>query len=137
MIVDASVAARWYLGGPHGDVAERLAAQTLHAPDLVIAQTLNAIWKAVRFGVGDAVGLAEAADDLPRRFASLEPAAQLGPRAAEIALELEHPVYDCLYLALSEMRSEPLVTADARLWRKASLHAQLARQVVYLSDWRA
>jgi predicted nucleic acid-binding protein len=39
----------------------------------------------------------------------------LAARAAAIALELEHPVYDCFYLALREAQRAPLVNADRRL----------------------
>jgi len=30
-------------------------------------------------------------------------------------LALEHPVHDCIYLAVAEATSRPFVTADARL----------------------
>ena len=36
-------------------------------------------------------------------------------RAVAIARELDHPVYDCFYLAVSEALDAPLVTADGRL----------------------
>lgn len=31
------------------------------------------------------------------------------------ALEIDHPIHGCFYLALAELESVPLVTADARL----------------------
>lgn len=34
--------------------------------------------------------------------------------ALALAQELDHPVYDCLYLALVEREKRPLVTADRR-----------------------
>lgn len=39
----------------------------------------------------------------------------LAAPAARAALEIDHPVHDCFYLALAELESAPLVTADARL----------------------
>ena len=43
------------------------------------------------------------------------PTAPLASRAIELALELDHPVYDCFYLALAEAEKTELVTADLRL----------------------
>jgi predicted nucleic acid-binding protein len=36
------------------------------------------------------------------------------PRALELALGRDHPVYGCFYLALAEMERAELVTADLR-----------------------
>jgi predicted nucleic acid-binding protein len=35
--------------------------------------------------------------------------------ATRLALQLSHPVYDCIYLALAAQRDLPLVTADRGL----------------------
>ena len=43
------------------------------------------------------------------------PSSDLVARASAIALEIAHPVYDCLYLACAEVEGAPLVTADGRL----------------------
>ena len=39
--------------------------------------------------------------------------------AARLAVEVEQPVYDCVYLALAAARSASLATADDRLRRAA------------------
>ena len=46
------------------------------------------------------------------------PSRPLAARAAEMAEHLDHPVYDCLYLALAEVETDVLLTADSRLARK-------------------
>lgn len=38
--------------------------------------------------------------------------------ATEIAIEIEHPAYDCLYVALAVMRDCWFVTADHHFLRK-------------------
>jgi len=53
-------------------------------------------------------------------FDELVPLAGLSRRAAAIALALDHPVYDCFYLALAEARDAPMVTADRRLLRRVA-----------------
>jgi predicted nucleic acid-binding protein len=37
-----------------------------------------------------------------------------------IALDLDHPVYDCFYLALAEIEQNAMVTADQRLLTRLS-----------------
>ena len=43
------------------------------------------------------------------------PGVGLAARSFAIAEALGHPVYDCCYLALAELRQTKLVTADKRL----------------------
>ncbi len=43
------------------------------------------------------------------------PGLRLAARSLALAADLDHPVYDCLYLALAELREASLVTADQRL----------------------
>jgi predicted nucleic acid-binding protein len=58
---------------------------------------------------------------------SLRPLRPLAARAAALARKLDHPVYDCLYLALAEAEGAPLVTADRRFLPLARRTAGIAR----------
>jgi len=49
----------------------------------------------------------------------LSDACSLVERASSVTRSLDHPVYDCLYLALAEANRAPLVTDDRTLLRKA------------------
>jgi len=40
---------------------------------------------------------------------------ELRVRAIELAIDLNHPIYDCFYLALAERERCALVSADAKL----------------------
>ncbi|MCW2243497.1 type II toxin-antitoxin system VapC family toxin [Azospirillum canadense] len=116
MIVDASVAVRWYAVDDWTPSAQALmnVPGTLLAPDFFVAEVANALWKLARAGhVQDAQ--AEAGLEQLPRVVSLEPAAPLALRAFSIARMLNHSVYDCLYLALAERHGERLVTLDKRL----------------------
>ncbi|MDF2781136.1 MAG: PilT protein domain protein, partial [Geminicoccaceae bacterium] len=48
------------------------------------------------------------------------PTAILASRAMMLALELDHPVYDCFYLALAESEQSAMLTADRRLLARLS-----------------
>lgn len=50
---------------------------------------------------------------LPSFFSELFPTEELLRDAFELSLELEHAMYDCLYLALALRQDAALVTADA------------------------
>ncbi len=52
---------------------------------------------------------------LPRLFEVLTSLHRLADSAAELCIILNHPVYDCFYLALARSEGAPLVTADKRL----------------------
>ncbi len=43
---------------------------------------------------------------------ALVPAIELNERALQIALTLQPPVYDCMYLACAELEAAPLLTDD-------------------------
>jgi predicted nucleic acid-binding protein len=45
----------------------------------------------------------------------LIPDEALAAAAMQIARRLDHPVYDCFYLALAEQRDARMITADRRL----------------------
>jgi predicted nucleic acid-binding protein len=58
------------------------------------------------------------------------------PSALEWAHRLDHPVYDCAYLALALHLDGTYVTADRRFWQKAGNHEGVRGQVILLSDLR-
>jgi predicted nucleic acid-binding protein len=55
-----------------------------------------------------------------RRQVALIPDDDDLPEACAIALELRHPVPDCLYLAAAWRLGSPLITADRRFARRAA-----------------
>jgi predicted nucleic acid-binding protein len=123
MIVDASVAFKWFVPEPDSDRALALFETTepLYAPDLVLTEVSNAMWARLRKIDGDHGSVVKAAASaLPRMLTLLVPVVELLPRAIELAFDLQHPIYDCIYLALAEREKAALVTADRRLIATAS-----------------
>ncbi len=116
LVVDASVAVQWVLDEDGSARANALRAEPgLIAPSLVAAEIGSAIWKAVRRELvsrADALTAAQAAL-LP--FEALVANEELHTRALELAIDLNHSIYDCLYLALAERERCALVSADAKL----------------------
>jgi predicted nucleic acid-binding protein len=135
IVVDASVALKWYLSEDDSELALALldSGERLIAPDLIVAELCNAAWRLIRRGELRAGQLAIIARGVADGFTALHGSASLATRAAAIALELDHPVYDCFYLALSETRNAPLVTADRRLILKSE-GTPFARRTMHLSE---
>jgi predicted nucleic acid-binding protein len=137
LVIDASVALKWFLAD-EPDAARALALvgqpEALIAPDILIAEVCNAVWRSARLGRISRVQLNEIAAGLPRFFDALVGAAMLAARAVAIADQLDHPVYDCLYLALADVREASFVTADARLLAKIR-ETVWADRVRYLADY--
>ena len=122
IVVDASVALRWCFQLNKSDRAEELLRSNQHliAPDLVIAEITNAAWKFVIFDRIEAATAAAAVREIVKAFEELVPVSALRDRALEIAVELQHPAYECFYLALAERSTSRLVTADERLIRRCA-----------------
>ena len=117
LTVDASVVVKWYVTEANSEEARALLGHRLerHAPDFVLIELANIFWKKAR--------LREIGDPQPyfrelsrvREAVVLTSSADLIERAAEIAAQIDHPVYDCLYIACAEATGSALVTADRRL----------------------
>lgn len=116
LVVDASVACKWFVeeAGSEG-AAALLAGEELIAPDLILAEVGNALWRKLRMGQVTLVQAVDAVAALAGFFDDLVSGTRLATRAFAVAEMLGHPVYDCFYLALAEQSDTRLVTADARL----------------------
>jgi predicted nucleic acid-binding protein len=114
-VVDASVAAKWVLPEADSEAAARLRGARLVAPELLDLECASILWKAARRGElsdDEAFERHQALRDAP---VERLPNAALLSLATVAALQLGHPVYDCLYVAAAELTGFPLVTADRRL----------------------
>ena len=126
MIVDASVAFKWIFVEEGSEAAMALLGRDdLRAPVLMLAEIGNALWKKARRGeLGDRPAYA-AQLALVKSLVVIMDESALLPRALDIALTLDHPIYDCIYLALAEQMDDRLVSADRRFLEKVA-QARLA-----------
>jgi predicted nucleic acid-binding protein len=121
LVVDASVALQWFLAEPGSAAAEAVGSRRdLLAPDLILAEVTNGLWRAVRQGRLSVADGGAAARRLTVAFARLVAGGALLERALDVACTLDHPAYDCFYLVLAEREGAPLVTADGRLLTRVS-----------------
>ena len=116
-VLDASSAVRLILADPAAaDLAERVGGAALVvAPELMLTELANTLWKlqrADRLNDLDPQELLAEARELVDR---LEPDRHLQAEALALACHLNHPVYDCLYLALARREAASLISSDRRL----------------------
>ncbi|MCI0431889.1 MAG: type II toxin-antitoxin system VapC family toxin [Rhodospirillales bacterium] len=115
VVFDASVAAKLFIDEDDSSLARALASEMdILAPDLVIAELCNLFWKRLRLGGISQEDAHHAIEVLPK-FIELIAIASLAPAAIALSSGLDHPAYDCFYLALARDRELPLITADRRL----------------------
>lgn len=118
-VVDSSVAIKWVVEEPGSKEALALFRHRLYAPELLIAECANVLWKKARRNELTKDEALLCARLLQRADIDLSPMRPLLDSATRLALALDHPAYDCVYLALADSLSCDLVTADARLVAKA------------------
>lgn len=118
LVVDTSVAIKWIVEEDDSELALSLREADLAAPALFRIEAANVLRSLVarqQIPAPQARGLYALLQTAPVTIVDQDDA--LERRALELALELRHPVYDCLYLALAERIGGRLVTADRRFVR--------------------
>lgn len=127
MVLDASVAAKWFL--PEPGSAEAVALQEgphqLTAPELIRLEVCAAITRHVR-DPKEPISPEAAAQRCAKWLELLDagavvliPEDELIRDAIQLAIEVKHPLQDCLYLAAAVRGRLPLVTADEQFYRRA------------------
>lgn len=135
-VVDASVVVKWLVSESFSDEAADLLVSeaTLVAPALVFAEATNALWALRRRGDIDVDHMTDAIHALKSApIATPVSMSGLASAAARLAIDLDHPAYDCFYLALAIQTQYPLVTADARFHDKVRRHPYLAESVLHVA----
>jgi predicted nucleic acid-binding protein len=119
LVVDASIAIKWIIGEDgSADALKLLKVATLTAPDLLMAECANILWKKVQRAEITASEAALCARLLQRADVEIHPTRQLLVASTQLAIELNHPAYDCIYLSLAIANGWRFATADDRFLRK-------------------
>ena len=119
LVIDASIAVKWVVeeqGTPQALTLRRLA--KLMAPELLVPECANILWMKVQRNELSKEQALLAARLLQAAEIELLPTRSLLAAATRIAIDIDHPAYDCLYLAAAVDRDCRYVTADDRFVRK-------------------
>ncbi len=122
-VVDASVVLKWYLPDEQG-VSQALSlladlvegASTLHAPNLIDYEFVNAMWVAGKMGRIAVEDRDAAVNNFLNTEITKADMGELFESLLKHATEYNRSCYDASYLALSEIVGAPLVTADKKLY---------------------
>lgn len=138
LVVDSSVAIKWFVAEPHTADARRVLDRyqdgtfSFIAPDLFNAEFGNIVWKKHAFqglNAADAWDILHAFHTLRFTFA---PTKALLRDAFGIAVAHQRTVYDALYLALSLREGCQFVTADEKLVNAVGASFP---NVIWLAKW--
>jgi predicted nucleic acid-binding protein len=106
LIIDANIVGKWFFDEPLKDAADYLIEQQYRfiAPDLMVSEFINIVQKNTRAQkITQVYGL-----EALKRFHALAihyvPAIDLLEEAYRISCILDHPAYDCIYLAIPAKR---------------------------------
>ena len=116
LVLDASIVVKWVVEEEGTKQALELRNRyRFIAPDLLVAECANILWKKVQRGELQPDEARLAAQLLQKANIELLGMRGLLDEATRLAISLGHPAYDCVYLALSLQRKQRFVTADERL----------------------
>ena len=121
-VLDASAAIRVIIGDPVASQwrDQLKKAPLVLAPELMLSEVANTLWKLQRGGNLNGLDPQTLLADARDLVDQIEPDRHLQVEALALACHLDHPVYDCLYLALARREAAQLLTADQRLEKLAS-----------------
>ncbi len=131
LVLDASVAAKWFLPSVDEPLAEEAQALLRRyangdiefaVPDLFWAEIGSILWKSVRTGRLSSKAATEALTTMLQCGFPTVPSRELAEDALAIALSTGRTVYDAMYLALAVQRDTSMITADERLVNALATH---------------
>ncbi len=116
IVIDGSVAVKWLVPESDSMIAMQLLDRSyeLHAPRLLVSEVTNALWRIARSGSLDGFDAHRLVAEVEGMSLEWKDDEAICVDALRIALELGHPAYDCMYLALAIRIGGSVVTADKR-----------------------
>ena len=114
LVVDASVALKFVIRevGTADALALIREGRTLVAPDWMLVECASGLAKKVLFSSMPTAAAEAVLHSLPAIFSKLFPTTPLLASSLNLSVQLSHPIYDCLYLALALRERAEVITAD-------------------------
>ncbi|MBV8851309.1 MAG: type II toxin-antitoxin system VapC family toxin [Methylobacteriaceae bacterium] len=120
LIVDASVAAKWFFEEEGSARALKLREESdLIAPDFILLEVHHAMWKRLARRETEKIAVERVQPALRIAIPALIASQPLAEAAGRISLTQGLAIYDCLYLALAAETGDRLITADQRQFSTA------------------
>jgi predicted nucleic acid-binding protein len=116
-VIDANVGLKWFIEEPRSTAARKILEKgnAFIVPDIFIPEICNVVWKKVKNQEITGEQGQAIVTNVPTVLDHIVPSSEVAKRAFDLAVQFNHPVYDCLYLALAERESITLITDDAKL----------------------
>lgn len=123
-VLDASAAvASLFASTRNARVAELLGeTDTILAPDLMVSEVTNAIWKYLCAGALEQETASTLADTAIGLVDEYVPVHSLHREALAFSIQTDQPVYDSIYLVLARRNDAVLMTGDKRMRKLAADH---------------
>lgn len=134
-VCDASVLFKLLVPEPDTPLAFALVeSHQVSVPEIVFAEVANGLWARVHSRVARAEDVNGLLAVLNTYHFNVHPIRRDIERALSIANTLDHPIYDCIYLALAESLNVPLVTVDTRFLSALKRAGPRSTEVKTLAD---
>ena len=103
LVVDASVAVKWLVQEEFSNIAEQIlnGQHEVYAPHLMAVEVGNALWRKARTGEIERTEAGSLATEIAEIGVNWADDEDICADAVRLAVALDHPIYDCTYLALA------------------------------------
>ena len=119
-VIDASVAVKWFLQEPRSVAAREVLSRQGRriAPDRLLLEVANVLRRKERRGELTPAHADRAGATLSSFFHEILPTEPLLASAIDLSRRLDHPGYECVFLAAAMSPGSRLITADDHFFRK-------------------
>lgn len=137
IVVDASVAVKWFVAEQDARIADEIANSGHHlfAPQILVTEVASALSRKAMIGLMSTADARKCWRSLPNYLDDFVSVDDMIEPALLNACELRHPIYDLIYLETARRLDAQLITADRRFTAKLA-GTDLARHLTLLSDWQ-